>query len=415
MFAYNCVLLKVICCLEMASDVHVCLSCSDNFIVSNKYLCCEKCKKQFHPSCVNIKDAGSRLINECNNLYWFCDECNHNPLQPASETNTAVDLLKKEIECLLREKCLLDKVIKELETTRDLQQFKIKTYEEKLQSTNNGIAQAGNGIERPFLPGAQKTQTYSSIFQKKVNNSSSVLVVKSTEKGTSSQDVMKCLMQSVNPTICVNGTRVIRDGALVYCKDEVALNKLKSALKGKPTNLEVREAKKHRPRVIIRDVQLNDYLSSDSRIIENIILLNDFDKYTASDFRIVTKLKGYANYVNIILEVLPEVHSCLIKSRYLFLGWKRCEVSDHLNIVQCFKCALFGHTSVNCKKDPVCLKCSEVHSTKNCTANHFKCYNCLSHNIKYKESLCEQHRADDKGCPVYQNYVSAYKSRIDYG
>nr|CAI5851647.1 unnamed protein product [Callosobruchus analis] len=46
---------------------------------------------------------------------------------------------------------------------------------------------------------------------------------------------MKCLMQSVNPTICVNGTREIRDGALVYCKDEVALNKLKSALKDKPT------------------------------------------------------------------------------------------------------------------------------------------------------------------------------------
>nr|CAI5859495.1 unnamed protein product [Callosobruchus analis] len=198
-------------------------------------------------------------------------------------------------------------------------------------------------------------------------NSSSVLVFKSTEKGISSQDVMKCLMQSVNSTICVNGTRVIRDGALVYCKDEVALNKLKSALRDKLTNLEVREAKN-------RDLGLQ--LETDNRIIQNIILLNDLDKYAPSDFRIVTKLKGYASYVNIILEVLPEVHSCLIKSRYLFLGWKKCEVSDNLNIVQCSKCALFGHTSVNFKKDPVCLKCSEGHLTKNCTDNHFECYNC---------------------------------------
>lgn len=52
-----------------------CTICSDNFVVSVKFITCGYCQKLFHPQCVKIKDALYKAIQDSENVHWFCDTC----------------------------------------------------------------------------------------------------------------------------------------------------------------------------------------------------------------------------------------------------------------------------------------------------------------------------------------------------
>ena len=75
------------------------------------------------------------------------------------------------------------------------------------------------------------------------------------------------------------------------------------------------------------------------------------------------------------------------------------------SIRQCYHCQGFRHSAENCRKQPVCVKCREGHSHRDCTKTQPKCGNCKGpHVVSYK------------GCPYYrsqafrQHIVSTQKS-----
>jgi hypothetical protein len=62
---------------------------------------------------------------------------------------------------------------------------------------------------------------------------------------------------------------------------------------------------------------------------------------------------------------------------FVFAGYLRLVVRPHIpNPLRCFTCQIFGHSSVDCKRKPVCGKCAEEgHLTASCN-NSFCCASC---------------------------------------
>lgn len=61
-----------------------------------------------------------------------------------------------------------------------------------------------------------------------------------------------------------------------------------------------------------------------------------------------------------------------------------CEAYEYVNILQCFKCQSFGHTSMNCYKTLTCKICAQHHHHTQCTtpSEHTACSNCIYSNEK---------------------------------
>nr|CAH7726678.1 unnamed protein product [Callosobruchus chinensis] len=395
----------------MASDVDVCRRCSDNFIVNTKIIKCDACEKVYHPACVNVKDNFSKYISECSNLFWVCDTCKECVTLKCIPTghNTSLDSLQKDNDCLNREKDLLTKLLNELENVSQLQKFKIDAYEKQIHELKNKTV---NSVK------TSDGLSYSQIVKKPVLDESSVLLVKTTDKNNK-DDVFKKMSNAVDPAelhVCITGTRKIRDGVAVLCKNDDEMKLLKGALS---TQLGgqylVSEAKKRKPRMLTKNVTITKQISTDELIINNIISHNDNLNCSAADLRIVTKLEIGSNY-DIVLEVSASVRNTLASQGVIYLGWRRCIITDHIHIVQCFKCSKFGHVEKQCKMgDRFCSECSESHNFKACSSINKVCINCMNYNKYNKTAISVIHSARDKCCTVYQQYLSKLQTRIDYG
>lgn len=402
----------------MAGDVSVCDRCSDNFIVNNKSIKCNLCRKSVHPVCVGLKDDFYKSIVKNENVFWFCDQCKQNVVQKLSASisdkqnvNTGseterLSISAKEIECLQREKILLNKLLEEMECSNGLLKSKVSHLE-------NMVAKNTTGDISSF---SSTSPSYSSIVKKPVNNDSHVLLVKSNELSTNC-DVVNILKKSVNPAdlnVCVNGTKKTRDGAVIYCKDVADLSKLKDEITHKFGNkFNVREAQKLQPRILVKNVNIKDDLSNEA-IVENIISLNNLGNIEITDIRVVTKF-SVSNKINLVLEVTPTLHQRLLKDGYIWIGWQKSIVADNVYALQCFKCHNFGHHAKNCSNSVVCKKCSEKHDTKDCNVAESICSNCKNYNIKYKTKIDINHSVKDKKCLMYINYLKNIQSRINYG
>lgn len=53
----------------------VCGKCSDNFVVSSKFVQCACCNDKYHNVCMKVKDVVSKTLQGTENLVWYCDHC----------------------------------------------------------------------------------------------------------------------------------------------------------------------------------------------------------------------------------------------------------------------------------------------------------------------------------------------------
>ncbi|CAH1960689.1 unnamed protein product [Acanthoscelides obtectus] len=213
-------------------------------------------------------------------------------------------LKQKEIECLQREKCILEKLVTELENASQLQKFKIDVYEKELNETKTSSSNSG------MLQKTASAESYSQVLKKPLytNNDSSVLLVKSSERN--SEDIFKRMAQVVNPAnleVYINSTRKIKNGVAVICKKKSNLDKFKNVLQTQlGDEYVVDEAKKHKPRIRVKNVEITEDLNSNDQIIGRLFCQNNLDTFNSSDIKVITKLK-MRNGCDLILEVSPEV------------------------------------------------------------------------------------------------------------
>lgn len=147
-------------------------------------------------------------------------------------------------------------------------------------------------------------------------------------------------------------------------------------------------------------------------ILDNIIADNDLN-VDVNDIKIVTKLK-YKNVFDLVIEVNPGLFSVIINRSFLFVGWKKCGVKEHFNLLRCYKCCKFGHLKKDCKGSAVCSKCSGSHEYKDCDVDSLICSNCKNFNEKLKVNFSVNHSANDPLCHFRKYKIDQLKSKINY-
>ncbi|XP_030751008.1 uncharacterized protein LOC115878599 [Sitophilus oryzae] len=393
----------------MAGDVEVCGVCSDNFIVSAKCIKCDFCKKCYHPSCVNIRDSWYKFLTENSSLFWFCDHCKNlwrsNKVIDENLVPNECETLRKEVECLNREKELLNNLISELKYSNETQKALISTYQ-------NRVVDKSSGLSSPNQP----RNSYSEVAktQKSVK---SILVIKNQNQTVPIDAVYEEVTKTLNPASVearINGTKKIRGGVVIDCDSEDSLKKIKDGLNEKLGNkYDINVPKMFKPRLIVKDVRVCDYTNNEE-VIKNIVALNGIGESAMSEIKIITHLK-YFNKINLIIEVSPMIRKMMLEKQFIFIGWKKSYVSDYLRIIQCYKCYGYGHVEKECRGTLTCSKCTEGHKFNACKSINDVFINCVNHNKKLRKTVPVDHSVKSKDCPIYLNYLSVLKQRIDYG
>ncbi|KAJ8976013.1 hypothetical protein NQ317_003828 [Molorchus minor] len=135
--------------------------------------------------------------------------------------NFELEILRKEVECLQRERDVLNKYVAELEYSSNLLKANFNENQQKTTS--------------PFLlQDKAAINSYSAALKKSVNNSSAVLLVKTTDQNVSNIQVEKDVKSKVNPgslNANVLSTKLVKDGLLINCSDVESLKKTQNLSK----------------------------------------------------------------------------------------------------------------------------------------------------------------------------------------
>jgi hypothetical protein len=143
--------------------------------------------------------------------------------------------------------------------------------------------------------------------------------------------------------------------------------------------------------------ELNEKNLRNCLIQQNLSLKN-----ISGTFKLITSKKMKKNYLAII-EVDPLTFADFMKMESVCIGWNVCKVYEHVNVLRCFKCRGFNHTSEKCKEDvSKCLNCCEEgHDEKDCN-NNSVCVNCLKFNKSNNLNLKVDHSRFNYSCEVYK-------------
>jgi len=362
------------------------------------------CDTVIHNKCF---DLISRVV-EIDPIDFKCRHCPSPPRDSQQTQNSEIIILRKEVECLTREKELISKYVTELEFTNQI----LKT---------DKIADLNKLNKEPEYAGVSAGLSYAAAVTKKKTNINKEpmplfpLLVRS-KNAIANVEVEKAVKSKVNPgadRIGVISTKLVKNGLLINCGDVDSINKLKNDLNlSLSSNFDVFEPKKFNPRVLVYGIDVDTAESDD---LESIIRRdNEFDP-TSGELKLVTEFK-YKNMYNAIVECSPAAFKAIMERGYMWVSWSRCRIREHFSLRKCFKCWKFGHEKKDCKsKVPICPECGEHHEKKDCNSQLKCCTNCNLFNKKTKSNLSTDHHVNSPNCSYVLNTLKSFKSRINYG
>lgn len=172
-----------------------------------------------------------------------------------------------------------------------------------------------------------------------------------------------------------------------------------------------------RPRFKIMDLEQEEEVFDEEKLLSTIIKQNELNKYKGNETMKVVHKKINQKYrnVSISIESDPVIFKEIIKRGRLNIGWRKCKVVEDIYITRCYKCWGFNHRAKECKGSLRCGICADQHDRKDCRANYKKCVNCDRLASKLKLSNPQlNHAANDKECPCYIRMINMKISKINY-
>ena len=122
------------------------------------------------------------------------------------------------------------------------------------------------------------------------------------------------------------------------------------------------------------------------------------------------------------IKVSPLIRTKIIfeNGGYVYIGNSKCQVSDRFFYKQCYHCQQIGHISKDCpssKEKPICMYCSESHSTRFCRKKHQKdehrCVNCAKSRSHDIFSKCTDHNSGSSNCPLAMREVQRLQKNTE--
>ncbi|CAK1588834.1 unnamed protein product [Parnassius mnemosyne] len=128
-----------------------------------------------------------------------------------------------------------------------------------------------------------------------------------------------------------------------------------------------------------------------------------------------------SNLYNAVFLAEAKVYRKILDLGRVCVDHQRITVDSFSPFLQCHKCLQFGHMKSKCTAtESPCSHCASTdHQVDNCPVknnpNSVKCYNCLSHNARFKSNQDCKHTANSDKCPRLRAMKDKIIQRVDYG
>lgn len=155
-------------------------------------------------------------------------------------------------------------------------------------------------------------------------------------------------------------------------------------------------------------------------LVNSITRCNEFLKGKSDTFNYFTRTRNSKGQVYLVYKVEYNVGEILLQNSFVHFEFNRLNVFNFKPLVQCHKCARFGHTDKYCKyKKLTCPNCNGNHTLKNCqfsatgqlNADNMACANCIRNNLPHNHSSWEVK------CPIRTKFIKILinKAQLDNG
>lgn len=349
--------------------------------------CSGTCDKRFHTSCVDVPADLHEKIISCPGLFWKCTDCCRRCF--SIDQVGLMDLLQQKYSEMLKN---LDKVFEDLKSNF------IRTAVDK------------NNDPQVTVP------SYSDILS---NNTQPAILIKpkSEQTAVKTKIDVKENISTVDMQLSLSKVKSVKDGGVVvgFSSREENLRFKKAAKEKLSDNYEIRELKGVQPRVKI--VGLNQIYKENEIVeyVEHAVRNNSTDINLASECTFIKlwPTKKNPKIYQVLVQLDRKSYDFLMNAGGLFIGYDHCSVFDAVQILRCFNCNGYHHSSKSCKSLKSCPRCAmNDHAVRDCTAEHLKCVNCLTAIEKENLDVDPNHAAWDVLCPVFIKAVEKFKKDI---
>ncbi len=357
--------------------------------------CSGICDRRFHPDCINIESDLYKYLNVISGLSWKCSDCTRKCFsidqaglnkfldvkysEMSKSLNSMFDNLKAEISQLVKEKAKSEPV-----------------KEEQPGSSYSNIL---------------KNKTQPAIIVKPKDSNQPVSVTKSD---------IKSKINPIGSQFSLSKVKNIKDGGiLVGCssKEDNARFK-KIAVENLSEKYDVLEIKGVQPRIKL--VGLSEQYTSEEIVecVEQFVRGNNDSVNLNTECKVIKiwPTKKRANILQMVVQVDRQTYDVIMKSGGLFFGYDYCYAFDAIDILRCYNCNGFNHTSKNCKNKKSCPKCGKSdglnHNISDCKTDKLSCVNCVQYNENEKCIEDTNHAAWDVQCPCYLRAVEKFKTDL---
>lgn len=360
----------------------------------DKLYSCDKCKQLFCDACSSLTSSEIRCLELKKRVLQFhCKSCLSRNDQAALNASMEIAL-----------KSMMEEALKDLNAAFETFKTDFLTMASQKLSSLSVVSQP------PAVD-----NTYAGIVSKSTRQS---VIIKPKNGNQANSKTKLDLVAGINPVgsqIKINTVKHIRNGGLVVgCSGAEDADKFVELAGEKlSANYDVHRLKRILPR--IRVTGISEKLAPDT--LREYILGQNEDSFCGADCKIlkISSVKNRADIYQAAVQLDTVSYSRVLKAGYLIIGFDVCKVYDAVDLIRCYKCNGFNHTSQSCKRGISCPRCGAGHDVKECTVEEAQlcCVNCLRTNEKLGKSFDTNHAVwNSQACSVYKESVEKFKSDL---
>lgn len=375
------------------------------------------CNKWFHYTCINLTESDFKLLDKSKNLLYLCDLC-RNKCEVLDKVETTK--LFKNIESKVSEltsNLNIEGIKKSIQKQYDilLNEFynQFTTFKSELEQTVLSRIDDINKNMQNVVDIMPQSRSYASIAS--TSKSSFILMPKNSEQlnSVTKSDMLRNI-DPVGTNINISQVKNTRNGGVVVsCGDGDESAKFKELAKEKlGDKYDAKQLPTLNPRVKV--VGMSEEFE-EQILLDYIKKQNNHLFVTNSICQIVNvaPLRKNRKVYQATLQLDKVTYNKILTCGKLFVGYDYCSVYDAVDLRRCYKCCGFHHIASKCTLDrPICPKCSEFHSVKDCKAELLKCVHCSKLKTTQDLDINTDHAVWDQNCHVYKETLKKFKANI---